>query len=61
MDDKYSRNRGTRGFSTYRTVAHKGHYALPHSIFRIIKYAFHIMHNTFQIPRNTFQILRNTF
>ena len=43
------------------TVAHKGHYALSHNIFRIIKYAFQIMHNTFQIPQNTFQILRNTF
>ena len=43
------------------TVAHKGHYALSHNIFRIIKYAFQIMHNTFKIPQNTFQILRNTF
>ena len=31
------------------TLSHKGHYALSHNIFRIIKYAF-------QIPRNTFQI-----
>ena len=31
-------------------MAHKGHYALSHNIFRIIKYAFQIMHNTLQIP-----------
>ena len=43
------------------TVAHKGHYALSHNIFLIIKKALQIMHNTFQIPRNTLQILRNTF
>ena len=49
------------------TVAHKGHYALFHNTFRIIKYAFQIMHNTFPILRNTFWIhykfwnLRNTF
>ena len=43
------------------TVAHKGHYALSHNIFLIIKKALQIMHNTFQNPRNTFQILRNTF
>ena len=49
------------------TVAHKGHYALCHNMFRIIKYAFQIMHNTFRILRNTFRIhckfwnLRDTF
>ena len=55
-------------FLTYiYTVAHKGHYALFHNTFRIIKYAFQIMHNTFPILRNTFWIhykfwnLRNTF
>ena len=45
----------------FSTVAHKGHYALSHNIFLIIKKALQIMHNTFQNPRNTFQILRNTF
>ena len=43
------------------TVAHKGHCALSHNIFWIVKYAFQIMHNTFQIPQNALQILRNTF
>ena len=40
--------------SQISTVAHKGHYALFHNTFRMIKYAFQIMHNTFPILRNTF-------
>ena len=39
------------------TVAHKGHYALFHNIFRIIKYAFQIMHNTF--PNSSKHILNS--
>ena len=48
-------------------MAYKGHYALFHNFFRIIKCAFQIMHNIFQLPRNTFWIhykfwnLHNTF
>ena len=36
------------------TVAHKGHYALSHNIFRIIKYAFQIMHNRKISSKHTF-------